>query len=667
MMIGKNMKKGSVLFSKKEIKIKVVFFVIIYIFISAIAMSGYKKEVVPQSKNPTLVFSNMHREKKIKFEKLGKEITQKIYFTKDTDIDLIRLDSACYKENPKSRISIELKRKGKPVQTWECKFDDKNLVYFELVLDKPLKVNKNEKLELVIRNDGKYIPGTGALWKSVWDSPQTELYKDGKLSKYDLPMEVEGGNSKFILTWFWGIYFILSILYVVLCVYLLKNQWKVEQIFLCMGIVLGTLYAVVWVPYTCPDEYSHVSTAYYYSSKLLGEPAVNSDGNVLVRNEDLSYTGSEIWARKYSYYALEYNKNDVKNEKLVELDRWPLYAPATAYIPQILAITTVRLLHGSNIAWLILGRLFALITYCLGCYYALKKMPYAKWALAVLMLGPTALQEAASFSYDCTLNMCSFVFIAHVLNLAYVKEKVTKKDWIVPLVTGIIIAPIKVIYILLTLLIFLIPNKKISMEKQKAYLGKLAVFGAGIAAILIEKLSIIGTRLSTSTKNGMQGYSLKMILSNPKSTVLMWVNTVRLRSVFYLKQIFGGYEDYCRISISWLIIVGFYILLIFGLMVKEEEKILEWKGKIMSAVICIGMAFALLIAFHLDPTCTTVTSPNVVGIQGRYFLPFLPLLFMILQNKTVVLKKNIDTQLTIGIFVLQFWTLFDIFFMTISR
>lgn len=652
---------------EKGKRLRISLLLIVYLFITVIAMSGYKKEVLPQSKNPTLVFSNMHREEKLRIENLGTEITQKIYFSKATNINLIRLDSVCYKENPESEISVELKRKGKHIQTWDCKFDDKNLVYFELTLDKPLKVNKGEKIELIIRDEGKYIPGTGAVWKSVWNSPQTELYKNGNMINYDLAMEISGGNSRFILAWFWGIYLALSFLYLILCVYLLKNQWKVEQIFLCMGIILGILYAVVWVPYTCPDEYSHVSTAYYYSSILLNEPAVNDDGNVLVRNEDLSYTGSEIWARKYSYYALEYNKNDVKNEKLVELDRWPLQAPAIAYIPQILAITIVRLFHGSNVTWLILGRIFALITYCFGGYYALKKIPFAKWPLAVLMLGPTALQEAASFSYDCLLNTCSFIFLAHVLYLAYVKEKITKRDWIVPFISGIIMAPIKVIYILLMLLLLLIPNKKINVQKGKAYFWKLILLSSGVIAILVVKLSAIGTMVSTSSKNGVQGYSLKMILSNPKSTILMWVNTVRVRSVFYLKQVFGGYEDYSKVSISWLIIVGFYIILILSLSIKEEEKILELKGKIVNAVICVGTIAALFLVFQLDPSCTTIESPNIVGVQGRYFLPFLPLLFMILQNKNIVLKKSIDMQLTIGIFVLQFFTLIDIFLITISR
>ena len=45
------------------------------------------------------------------------------------------------------------------------------------------------------------------------------------------------------------------------------KRLKVEQIFLCMGILFGVLYMVVLPPFTTPDEAVHVDTTYYYSAR----------------------------------------------------------------------------------------------------------------------------------------------------------------------------------------------------------------------------------------------------------------------------------------------------------------------------------------------------------------------------------------------------------------
>lgn len=120
--------------------------------------------------------------------------------------------------------------------------------------------------------------------------------------------------------------------------------------------------------------------------------------------------------------------------------RGPLSASPVAYAPQILAVVLARILGLGGIMRLLLGRLFASAFYILAGYYALKKMPFAKRAMMILMLGPSAIQQAASFSYDCVLNSCAFIFIALVLHCAYEKQHVNRKDWILLVVTSIVMS-----------------------------------------------------------------------------------------------------------------------------------------------------------------------------------------------------------------------------------
>ena len=96
--------------------------------------------------------------------------------------------------------------------------------------------------------------------------------------------------------------------------------------------------------------------------------------------------------------------------------------PPFAYIQQIIGICIARILRFSNVSLLLLGRLLALISYMVFGYYSIKLIPFGKRALMILMLGPTAIQAAASFSYDSMLNSCAFLFIAYTLYLAYEKK-----------------------------------------------------------------------------------------------------------------------------------------------------------------------------------------------------------------------------------------------------
>lgn len=108
-------------------------------------------------------------------------------------------------------------------------------------------------------------------------------------------------------------------------------------------------------------------------------------------------------------------------------------------------------------------------------------------------------------------------------------------------------------------------------------------------------------------------------MSNPLKTIVLWANTIRERSVFYLEQVFGGYKSYSKIEISLLVIVGFYILLTLALVIKENETIPGFKEKALFSVISLGIFCLILLGFNLAKDCTNILSPCIYGVQGRYF------------------------------------------------
>ena len=45
---------------------------------------------------------------------------------------------------------------------------------------------------------------------------------------------------------------------------------------------------------------------------------------------------------------------------------------------------------------------------------------------------------------------------------------------------------------------------------------------------------------------------------------------------------------------------------------------------------------------------TSTSSMHIQGVQGRYFIPILPLVMLAVRNNTLVLKKDIDRYLVLA-------------------
>lgn len=657
----------------ERIKNKVSFFWITVIFaaLMAIMLAGYIRVVLPASQSETFVLNNLPVREKIDIDEIGKEVTIIIKETEGT-IDRLEIPVFTLDEQRNSRLKVSVGTDDEELGSGYIRFNDKKREKVTVNLDKEIYVDRDTKIYVTLTDEGEYIPGTGALGKAWWNVPQTDAVIHGEVQNFDLAVGISGGESGFVSVIFWGMAVILILLYIVLCFGLFIKNWKPEQIFVVLGLGFGILYSVIWGPYSCPDEYAHISTVYYYSSVLLNEPAADENGNTIVRAEDLRFTPSESHTRKYSYKLYEDWNIKSSSSEMVSLDRGPLSGiSAVSYLPQIIAVSLIRLLGLNNIILLIGGRILSLVFYIVIGYFAIRYIPFGKRAMMILMLGVSSVQQAASFSYDCMLNSCAFLFAGYVLYLIYEKDKTGIKDWILLFVLSLIFTPIKVVYVVMTFAVFLIGNNKISISKWKAYMVKAALVISNMAAIVVMRTANIvrlsSTPVSVVNSEVVQGYDLITILKNPLKVIVLWANTLRVKPVDYLRHMFGGVDSANGVPISWTIIMGFFILLALGLIVEKNEKLIDVKGKVFGVAVSVIIVAMLFLIFTLDVACTDLSSQFIMGIQGRYFFPFLPLLFPAMQSKFIVAEKSIIRQLSVGIYAMQFLAICSILETVVAR
>ena len=108
--------------------------------------------------------------------------------------------------------------------------------------------------------------------------------------------------------------------------------------------------------------------------------------------------------------------------------------------------------------------------------------------------------------------------------------------------------------------------------------------------------------------------------------------------------------DWCwiaeRISriLLWNMAIPYVVVLCLAFMRKSYEPKVMGLAQRSYSLMLFGVVFLLIeLLLLLDHTYSG--SQIILGVQGRYFIPALPLLFLFLRNNTIELKQNFDTKL----------------------
>jgi len=456
-----------------------------------------------------------------------------------------------------------------------------------------------------------------------------------------------------------------------------------EMVYLAAGIILGLLYLFVLPPLSAPDEISHYMGAYQLSSRFLGQPSNAVTGHVLVRGQDIwledvgdcwEYEESEdgylqpvaettaesgylgevleertygtirqqgIGGRRYPKGAEGYGGLE---QSLVLSPYPPVITTPAAYIPQALGISLARLLRLNSIMLVYLGRLCNLLFFVGMTFLAMKRLPFGKEVLFGVALLPMTLHLSASFSYDVMILGCMFYLTAVCLDLAYEKERVKARDVAVMAALMAAAGPCKLIYGILMGLCLLIPVKKFGGWKNW-FLAAGAVAAAwGFSMLLINGQTIVS--YATETESVVPwaqeaGYSLSLLLHRPLQAVRMFYQTLLWQAEYYHMTMVGAYMGNLDVvlDVPYIIIMLFTIgLLCLAAKKPGEGQAMSAGNRIWIAVLCSLCGAAAMASMLI--AWTPLSSPVISGVQGRYFLPFLPVLLMAFKNNFIILTKN---------------------------
>lgn len=466
---------------------------------------------------------------------------------------------------------------------------------------------------------------------------ENPLYVNGEESENRLSMNAHTYFNLFLKRYFFAMFLFTEFMAAGFYYLAFLRRCRIEKVFVFTILCLGVIYNFVLTPYMTPDESYHIDMSYRHSNTLLGIESAG-ENKCYKRQDDteLEFTSSP----SLENYKIIYDGlfSMAENDTLVEAEATSTTeAPMIIYLPAVLGMTLARLLHLGTVPMLLLGRWFSLLGFTILTYFGMKKLPFGKTALFLLAVLPMNLQQCTSFSYDAVITGVSFLYICWCVSLAFGEKQVKATDMLGLGILGIILVYGKSgVYLPLALLIFLIPAARFGGKRVR----NLCVLGLFLLPVLCflnqntATVSYIATTTEATATVGSSttaGYTIGYFLSQPLELVRMLANTLSDKTAFYLESLVGQKMGWVEIDISEVISMLFWLLLILAsLKTKEEPMYIRTGQKWWIVFVCAVCAGLILAGMLL--TWTPRGYVSIEGVQGRYFIPLMPALLLVLRN-----------------------------------
>lgn len=163
-------------------------------------------------------------------------------------------------------------------------------------------------------------------------------------------------------------------------------------------------------------------------------------------------------------------------------------------------------------------------------------------------------------------------------------------------------------------------------------------------------------------------YTPGYILTHLPDTLLLLTRTAVENGDHYLRTLVGGSLSYYSLDLAWGWVVACYLLLVFAMLPVQGIPCLPaGRGRLwcaLAVVLCCGLTVAGCLLW------TPTHYETLYGLQGRYFLPVLPLALLALQPRRLAAvpdEARAEGQLVTGLVFVQFGVLVNSMLAVIAR
>ena len=427
-------------------------------------------------------------------------------------------------------------------------------------------------------------------------------------------------------------------------IYRQKNLTE-EKAFLITIPFICLLFIILMPTFKNHDETGHWNRIYEISTGNLLTKKINGRiGNFFPRSTLEVYNNQDWEGITYSK-LLELSEIRLKNQEntvFIPMGTTAIYSPIQ-YLPQVLGVCLSRLMTDHVLVMAYMARIFNLIVSLALLYYAIKWMPFGKKIVLVLAYIPILIEGISSMSPDALTISVAYLLIAYILNLTYSKKvtNITNKNLIFIGILASVLALCKIVYIPLVFFILILPKEKFALEKNR----RISLAMIIIIAVLINLTWLgISSHYLADYQNDMPLIQTVELITHPFIYIKKLFYTIGVEGQSYLAEIFGSTIGWCEfIKVSDIIPMGLgFLFMLICFLDNSIKEILTKQQKILIAIISVTIILLIFTSLYIQ--WTKYGSPIIEGVQGRYFLPIMPFIGLLLGSvkiKTVMKEQNL--------------------------
>ncbi len=459
------------------------------------------------------------------------------------------------------------------------------------------------------------------------------------------------------------------------------GNFSPEYIFLFFALTFGLAITLITPPFQTPDEFHHFYRAYQVADgQFTGIQQDNRLGG---------YIPANMVNASHPFLLVRRREQSASNEMIAEFLHKPLKAdsavftdfPAHAiftpfcYLPQVATIFIMAKLHFS-VGYIFYGcRLITFLIWVVAIFYSIRIIPVFKKLFMLLAILPMSLSVNSSISADVITNICAFVLIAYSLRCVFSDTKFTIKNFFVIALLVFLLASTKLLYALLLVFFLIIPKDKFSSRKafyiQFISLVVIALLVSTFWASIINHLYIPFSNYNPAYRStGIDEYEgadvhlqAQFILNHKLHYIRELMNSFFLRGSF-IRNCMGyvGILGWFDLGLSsWVYYLAWAVILFTAITEDTNGNIFTNFHKAILFVAVIIMLILINLSQYL---VHSVIGGDLEILQGRYFIPVLPLFFMILNRRKFSnpqMQRLINPVIIISMICILTSTLFTLY------
>lgn len=453
-----------------------------------------------------------------------------------------------------------------------------------------------------------------------------------------------------------SVYFIITLL---VC----GGEKRLHRVYFPIALVMGIVFMMMMPSYQVPDEVVHAGSAYRISNSIVGVENIDDLNYLNMREADAEYpklTRNVTREQREKVWDSLFEKTD--NIKIVKASFPSLKTFPVQYIVPALGISLGRVIGASGATVFFLGRLFNLLFFVCLITLAIKITPVGKNVMFMVALLPITIQQGMSLSYDVFLIVCAFLYIAEVFHWS--ESSLSLKTWsewghaLLLICSFICLMMLKGhAYTPMALLLLMIPVAHGKVDPKKllklvAGLVVLAVFLVCCAFVwchfhpLAEPTNIL-------SYNGKPSYTIQHILNHPGDSISVFGNTLIDRTAFYYMSGIGSQLGWFDVQTNLITTIAFLPLLLAVPNLVSDEVKMKITGRRKALYLLISLGCFCFTVIGMWIVWTPLESITVEGVQGRYFLPFMPLLLMAFTTGKIKIDQSLSEVVPSAVILLD--------------